>query len=155
MGRRARVPGRGVVVNVDRQHERETFLASVVVTAVESGSQGIGYWAEVEEYRWWLPDLDGGTAEPGPHGGGNAWATIAEYDEHGRRFDLTPKTISEAYKVLGRGRKGRGLPDYAWPSQESLQRLWDARAENDAGLLDAIDADVLVQLGVYGKLVWG
>lgn len=62
----------------ERTPERAQFLADIITTAVEGG---IGYWSTVSVYRWWAPDLDGGTALH-HDGQANAYAVVhAEDDE--------------------------------------------------------------------------
>ena len=157
-------------MNVDNLPSREGFLADVIVTAVEGG---IGYWADVQEYRWYFPDLSGGTAEPAPHGGGNAWATLTVKDEDAGVLDLTPKTIAAAFKIIMAedyqpSRFSGASQDYAkagwvqttvgWgylPSHHWVGHQIAARAANDAGWVDSADADMLVQLGLLGGIVFG
>ena len=162
-------------MNVDNLPARETFLTEVIVTAVEAGFHGIGYWADVQEYRWYFPDTRGGSAEPAPHGGGNAWATLMIEDEDGAPLppdllDLTPKTIAKAYKIIMAEdySPSKQYPDTDWstwvetpvglgylPSQRWVGRIIAARAANDAGEIDSADADMLVQLGLLGAVVFG
>jgi hypothetical protein len=58
-----------------RSPERADFLTTVITTAAEGG---INYWAAVGGYRWYHPNLDGGTAHPGLDGSANAYITVHE-----------------------------------------------------------------------------
>jgi hypothetical protein len=60
-----------------RTPERAQFLADTLTTAVEGG---INYWAYVDDYHWYSPDLDGGTAEH-EDGVANAYATVLDRED--------------------------------------------------------------------------
>jgi hypothetical protein len=132
-----------------RTAERETFLADIVTTAVEGG---MNYWAQTSGYRWYslsLPD-GGGSADPSPAGGGNAYAKVHEFGDEPKVIKVHDLTIETVAKGIGILKK---------PETEIspyLRRtLLGADTENDAGEVDAEGADVLVQLGLFGEIVYG
>jgi hypothetical protein len=130
-----------------RSAERETFLADIVVTAVEGG---ISYWARVGGYRWYSPDTVGGSAEPSPAGGGNAYCTVYEMDDDAEpvaEYKLTIDTIAHAFTVVKR-------PETR--ISDSLRKRYTALSfGGDDVDYDASDADNLVQLGLFEELVYG
>lgn len=135
-----------------RTAEREDFLATILTTAVEGG---IGYWSQCREYRWYFPDLPGGSAEPAPSGGANAMARIidAEDVEH----VITLDTIE-----LGLDRIERGRPEFmterAWRTIRYCNRHNNTApddAPSYAGDIDADYADQILQVGALGTLVYG
>lgn len=125
-----------------RSAERNDFLTNVVVTAVEGG---IGYWSQVDQYKWFFPDLAGGTHEPSPGNGANASAIVHElndagddYKEEGVLFDLD---------AVERGIKKAILCGHL--------EIATASSINDAGDLDANHADVICQFAILGDIVYG
>jgi hypothetical protein len=132
-----------------RSAERESFLADIVTTAVEGG---INYWARVSGYRWHSPDMadGGGSAEPSPAGGGNAYCTVHEMgdeEEPIAEHKLTIDTIAHAFTVA-RDPDVKINPGYR-------AKLIELSLGGDDVDYDAGDADNLVQLGLFGELVYG
>jgi hypothetical protein len=130
-----------------RSPERAQFLADVITTATEGGIQ---YWARVTGYRWYSPDLDGGTAEPGPGGTANAWVELVDAEEDdGKRHRVT---VDDIARVLN-GLRADAVPKY-W-NADAVRRAIAANRENDGGDIDAGDADCLLQLAIFGEVVYG
>jgi hypothetical protein len=108
----------------------------IFVTALEGG---IGYWSEAESYHIWLPDTD-------------------EEDTTGFYADIIDVEDDVKYhidiKVL---RKGYGLAastfrnKIAW-STTPPPLVWTKDTDWD---FDAGDADCIVQLGLFGEVVYG
>lgn len=129
-----------------RSQALQTFYSDIVTTAIEGG---INYWAEVHQYAWFSNTLSGGTAAPGPDGGDNAEAVIAAMDDDDeQRHQVTPDTIARAYTILAAG-------EVKYLGEETRKRYLKARREVEAGDIDASDADNIVQLGIFGELVYG
>lgn len=129
--------------------KRDEFLADILVTAVEGG---IGYWSRVGTYRWYFPDLDGGTGRPSANGGAYATALIYEYgdeEEPVASHFLCPEKIEAAVqriiddgeniKYLGRNVISRVVDNSHWNE-------WDG---------DSIDADQIVQVALLGEVRYG
>lgn len=127
---------------------RKQFLIDVFTTALEGG---IGYWSLCYQYHWTLepegdslgnPDLDG------------FYAVIEETEEPfiegepGHR--ITQDTI-----VKGLSRIDAGTPDTLHLHASYIGRIIGASRANDAGMLDAADADIVVQVGLFGEVVYG
>ncbi len=137
-----------------RTAERQEFLADVITTALEGG---VGYWSQASEYRWFSPDLSGGTATPGPNGTANAYATLHETDtpdgELGDALTVDVDVIARAFGKIRRAASGDLVIPFL--SREYARRLRDAYDDIDAGDIDADDADVVVQVGLFGQVVYG
>jgi hypothetical protein len=131
------------------------FLASVITTAVEGG---IGYWSFAEDYRWFFPGIPssdlagyrGGTAEPGPDGTANAYMTLHPNDDD--ESDFKPKTIEveDIMRALNTLMVNESLVNTQL--RRTILRAWFTE---DAGDIDADCADVLVQIAMFGKVVYG
>ena len=150
-----------------REAERETFLAGVIHRAVEFG---IEHWAEVLELTWWPPTPPAplaGPRPPAPHGGAPARALILVTDANGYPvpghdpIELTPVLLNRAFKVLFRNgwRNDPRVTDTPFgpgvrPTEAWSRRMLDHRQRNDASDLDGLDASMLVQLGLWGAIVF-
>lgn len=137
--------------------DRQSFYAGIISTALEGG---IGYWSAAEEYRWFDPYLEGGSCEPGPQGTANAYAVIvpadeesswAEWPEHdgGQRVRVGIELVRRAVNQIVRGEVGHHIRD------DIVTKIRRGLREWDAGEIDADAADVIVQVGVFGKVVFG
>lgn len=114
-----------------RTDERATFLADIIIAAVEGGT---GYWASVSAYKWTLgPEL--------------TTATLHPEDEPDTSHVVTLDTIAHGIAVIRR--------------EEHLARvdirtaILQADRYSDAGDIDADAADVIVQAALFGELVYG
>lgn len=129
-----------------RTDERAEFLASTLTTAVEGG---INYWSSVEDYRWGYPDLGHSDGRPWAKGD-QAYASVKVWAEDGD--DETPFEVN-----LDTIAKGWGLfMDMTW-NRDYLQR--DAKLANRTngadGDYDSDVADIVLQLGIFGEVVYG
>lgn len=135
----------------NRTAAREDFLADIVTTAIEGG---VNYWATVDTYRWASRTLSAGTAELGPAGGGNAYATLTAMDDD----DQAPKqvdleTVAAALQTIRGG-------EVKYLAEGSRQVILAADRANtlcpdDGGDIDAGLADEIVQIGLFGEVVYG
>lgn len=129
---------------ITRSAERQEFLADIVTIAIEGG---INSWASVNDYHWWSPTLEGGTAE---HADGmpNAYATITESDDFGDggTFTITVDAIANAI--------GKALADPQLLGEANTRRLRQSNRDNDAGDIDANDASALVEIFCFGKVTY-
>lgn len=132
-----------------RTAERETFLADIIITAAEGG---IGYWADVQAYRWCCPDLDGGTADPAPNGGSNAYVTLYDMDTD-RDYTIDLDVVD---KALTRIRGNEPIPYLSEPTRQLIRacdRLNDTVP--GGGDIDANVADQILQVAAFGRVVYG
>lgn len=137
-----------------RSAERTQFLADIIITAVEGG---IGYWAAVRGYK--APDDNpaGTRALLRVHDeddGYCAWTDVAKslvypraMSVDGRWAVLGVNTIAHGISLI---RKGECSLDPA-----IRKNILGASAVNEAGDIDSSDADIIVQLGILGDIVFG
>jgi hypothetical protein len=134
---------------VARSEARTQFLRDIITTAVEGG---IGYWSQCSQYQW-VDDHEGRVYVPvGERVGDCARAVIhvlsddeSGYVETGLIIDV--EVIARGLKLITDG--GTNLND------RSRKLIRQADRENDAGYLDADSADVIVQAGLLGEIVYG
>lgn len=136
---------------------RIQFLTDVLTTAVEGG---IGYWSRAEDYCWSVEDpaergvtlhVSAEDIEPGdltlPFGhstGTDSWSgeTIPFYTV---RVGLPD--IARGVGIVTRGEAG--------VASDYVGRIHGASIENDCGDMDALDADIVVQAAIFGKVIYG
>jgi len=114
--------------------DREQFLDDVITTAIEGG---IGYWSVCSAYEW---------------KGVPARAQIQEFDEgtgeeYGPLLEVDRALIEKGIKEILSGESNTG--------QHMVKMVAVASVTNDAGDVDADVADCIVQVGAFGKLVYG
>jgi hypothetical protein len=128
--------------------ERKEFLHSIFTTALEGG---IGYWSQASTYHWMLPAPKG--QEWGADDLDGFYAIVHEWDEDegdyaknkGHRIDRA--VIQKGLNALIDG-KARAREDI-------VKTIMLANRENDAGDIDSEIADVIVQVGLFGEIVYG
>ena len=133
----------------NRHANRETFLADIITTALEGG---IGYWSRATAYRWYSPDLTGGTAEPATNGGGNAYASIEEHGDSETplaTWEITPDIIVKGLTKI------RSHEPIKYLGNHTRATMINADRQNDASLIDADVADQIVQVSLFGEVVYG
>ena len=151
-----------------RSEERTQFLSDIIITAVEGGTN---YWAYAAGYEWsdddpsttqvYLADME----------------EVLEYEqEHGMVPDpkkgepwnhVTIETVARAFGILEKAHMGidERYKEEALLNAETGKRMFlhpdlrkrylEANRENDAGEFDAGDADNIVQIGMFGTVVYG
>lgn len=131
-----------------RSPERAEFLTDMITTAVEGG---IGYWSTVSDYRWYSPTVTGGTAAPGPHGTANAHATI--HEDHAAPEAGIHIGLDEIDSALHRitTTPVEGISTH---QRERLTRAHHANDHTEADL-GADDADAVVQVACFGRVIYG
>lgn len=112
-----------------RSVAREEFLKDVLITAVEGG---INYWASVDDYE--------------PYKG---TVTIIE-EEEGAPFKVTMDTVAKGIGIARKERIGSMI------GLEYVKQFWLADETNgEDGDYDADIADQIIQLAIFGKVVYG
>lgn len=114
-----------------RSLARATFLSDVIIGAVEGGT---GYWAQVSGYHW--SDDDPSATE-----------VIFHDMEDGTEY---PMDIDKVASAIGKLRAG-GVQVNA----TTLASILEGDKENDGGMIDAGDADIIVQVACFGEIVYG
>lgn len=153
-------------VQTDLSKEHKTFLHGVFTTALEGG---IDYWSECSSYKWSLvptttPDIDGFYAAIRPPAEEGCWGVFDddESDRSAQRIDLEVIYRGvELFKDYCYGKvDGNGNPvpdDDRTPIPEDhywRQFLVAELTRGDGGDYDAEVADLIVQFGLFGKVVY-
>ena len=123
-----------------RSPERQQLYTDIVTTAVEGG---INYWARVCDYEYSDTFFGDSTND--------ASATVIEYGDSETevaRYKLTTATVAKAFGImrkgpveyLGEAMRKHYLKEYQFPENADF---------------DANDADNIVQIGLFGKVVYG
>ena len=132
-----------------RSDERERFLQDVVVCFIED--YGTNPWRQIEDYSY---QYDGDATDMTSKMT-HASATFIDVEDGQPdggiascpRYEVTIETVA---KGLGKLRSGEvGM------NSTMLGNILAGDTQNDAGLIDAYDADAIVQAGVFGDLVYG
>lgn len=110
--------------------ERAQFLDDIIITAMEGG---INYWAQRLRYN---PDSP-------------VKAIIRDVDD----YDSGQWTITRA--IVRNGIRGIVESENILRDGPLRDTILLANLKNDAGYIDAIGADVIVQAGLFGKVVYG
>lgn len=122
--------------------ERQQFLFDVFVTAMEGG---IGYWSIASEYHWQnenKEDLEG------------FYALISDCEAEDDEDGEFPKDSRIDQDVIVKG-INKIIKGEVKISDVIRQRIIEASRNNDAGEIDANDADCIVQVGLLGELIFG
>ena len=137
--------------------KRAEFTATIISTALEGG---IGYWSGCVKYQWRYPDLGASSdaaAEAARQDTGDnttAWARATVIDAEDASIDgerdteqmgITQTVIERALRRIRAG-EAEGI------TAAKRTRILAAHFTNDAADLDASDAYVIVQLGLFGSI---
>lgn len=128
----------------------DEFLADVITCAMEGG---IGYWSVASHYQY-ISDAGEVCVHAGTRSSGDrddTYAVVREIDDDGEATG-DPHTIDSETIV-----KGLGLitgPEFRMGAKQRGGIL-AAVSTHDAGMIDSDDADVIVQAGLFGKVVYG
>lgn len=114
--------------------EREQFLDDIICTAVEGG---INYWGYVSHYTW----------------SDDSETSVKVHDfmeEDSVPVLVNRESIENAIKKISK----MDTPiEYLHPSIRT--EIYKAYLDNDAGDIDAGLADIIVQVSMFGKVVYG
>lgn len=157
-----------------RTAEREQFYADLITTAIEGG---IGYWSQTSQYQW---TDDGqvrrcvGALVPDTT---DTRATIHVINDEEDGYEaegveITTDTIAKAFGILRRAEVREDTRPQSY--YHGKQRTYNAETGEDMYLsgtyrarllamyndfedadFDADDADNIVQIGLFGKVVYG
>lgn len=119
--------------------EKDTFYHDVFVTALEGG---INYWSACRKYKW---STDGGNT-PDLKG---FVAVVVDYE------DVDEPEFLINRDVIQRGCSAIMNEDDLQLADSIKKNIQHAFIDNDCGLIDAGDADVIVQVGLFGEVVYG
>jgi hypothetical protein len=118
---------------------RDELLHGLFTTALEGG---IGYWSECSDYRWSIK----GDGVDEDYTGFSATITETD-DDNSPKHVIDRKVISKGYRLATTTHRDA----IAWSTgKPPLIVTDDTDWDYDAG-----DADCIVQLGLFGKVVYG
>ena len=116
-----------------RSEKRQKFLEDILCTAIEGA---MDYWVD----EWVEVDLQK------PTDSAVDWyyvsATIT--DEEGDEYTITPDTIAEGLRMIVKRNAAR-----------DKDLILHSHTNGDRGDHDALDADKIVQLALFGNVVYG
>jgi hypothetical protein len=122
----------------------------IAITAAEGG---IGYWSQIKEYnpsRW----TDGASLYTSRVPRNFVFYVLGEYDEDTGFYDyskplaVTPEVIQRGVNLFMNGTQG--------PTKRGVQFIGRPFADmSDLSAMDADEADCVIQLGLFGELVYG
>lgn len=115
---------------------RTDVLFTTFITALEGG---IGYWSDCETYRWRKPGTDDEDRE--------GFEATVLVDGRGDPVAINADVIRRGFLKL----QDEGVQVSPTIQQAGLL-AWFCPDQDD---LDATDADVIVQLGLFGEIVYG
>lgn len=118
--------------------ERKQFVFDVFTTALEGG---ISYWAKVDEYHW--RDSSGNEDLEGFR------AAIRDAEDPGDQLSVDATVIDRGISLFDPIASERPAGHY-WRQFLDANRTNGADGDYDAGVADAI-----VQLGLFGKIIYG
>lgn len=120
---------------------RDQLFIDIFITAMEGG---INYWAECSEYHW-CDEL----AADHPDDYDGFFAVVHDMEsEPSKTYTINRSVISKGY-ALAAGEAGK---KYCWSvSRPPLVPTEDNEWED----FDALDADTIVQLGLFGEVIYG
>lgn len=125
-----------------RSEERTQFLKDLIITAVEGG---IGYWSFCRNYDYKAGTVEVAAMDPDDWDGDED--TLDDYLEW---HPVTIETMARGINLICSGEC-----KYATRG-EYVRFMRKANRENDgAGMLDAGDADNILQAGLFGELIYG
>jgi hypothetical protein len=130
-----------------RSPERTEFLGDIITTAVEGGTN---YWAQVSQYQY---ESHGEIrVYTGERQGDEPRATLHELNDDETGYNDEPLDLTIDAVARGLGKITRGEVQI---NSELRKHIAEASRENDAGDIDAGDADVIAQVGLLGEIRYG
>ena len=130
--------------NAKQQKEFDSIVSSIHCSAIEGGSYGIGYWCEIVSYKW---DEKDDTKFK------SVIQMQEEYedDKDKRISKLRKYTIDRDVIVLGIKRVAMGEIQV----NESYVQKCGALLLTGEADMDADDADIIVQAGLFNEVIFG
>jgi hypothetical protein len=144
------------------QTPREELYGDIITTAIEGG---IGYWSETSQYQYVYDGEIRPCVSALVEGTTRATIHLIEdaTDAHpvGAVCEITPDTIARAFGVLRRahvqsdGTVVNDRSESLYTSQKWRQRMLGIYSAPEDADIDADDADMLVQLGLFTRVIFG
>lgn len=134
--------------------ERTQFLHDIMITGLEGG---VGYWSVADEivrhedddlwYRSYTLYCSEGGKQALECGNGK--------DDPCKGHKVTPDLIARGLGLATSKRPENPDKDPTGWHYENRKHVILANRENDGGEIDAEDADSIIQLGIFGQVVFG
>ena len=124
---------------MEKSDERKQFLADVLCTYLEGGIQlgGIGWVnsAVTHDDADGIPEYD---------------SAVIQYEdaENGETHTVTPDTVARGLGIMAKG-------PVKYLGEETRNRYLTASRENDGGDIDAPDATNIIEVALFGEVVYG
>ena len=121
----------------------DQLILDIFTTAIEGG---INYWSWTDEYKWMNED--------GSDDFYNFFALIEETD-NGPKHIVDRKTVVRGYELATESFQG---DEICWSTSAPLSKkkiLSPSYVDEDSWDFDAGDADIIIQLGLFGEVVYG
>lgn len=130
--------------NAKQQKEFDSIVSSIHCSAIEGGSYGIGYWCEIVSYKW---DEKDDTKFK------SVIQMQEEYeDDKDKRINKCRKyTIDRDVIMLGIKRLAMGEIKV---NESYIEKCGALLLTGDADM-DADDADIIVQAGLFNEVIFG
>jgi hypothetical protein len=133
-----------VKLNPKQQKEFDSIVSSIHCSAIEGGHYGIGYWCEVVSYKWDEKD-------------DTKFKSVIQMDEESekdtderiakrRRYTIDRNVIIEGIKRIASGEMS---------VNDSYVNKCAALLVTGEADMDANDADVIVQAGLFNEVIFG
>lgn len=122
--------------------KRDQLMWDIFVTALEGG---IDYWAEANQYRIWKRAADGTLSCDEDHKG--FYADISDI-EQGGDYHVNRRIVARGYRFATTTHRH----DIHWSSGQKPPMVITDDTDWD---FDASDADAIIQLGLWGEVVYG
>ena len=137
---------------------RDQLMLDIFTTALEGG---IGYWSVCEEYHWLQRDEFGVSLPGEPEDVNGFYAIVVDSEEHADKWDFRaqcwkekPEHLRIDKQVVTRGYNLATTTEWQskirWSSERPPLVVTEDGWDYDAG-----DADCIVQLGLFGEVVYG
>jgi len=144
--------------------ERDLSTADCGDIAITAAEGGINYWARFVDgydYRRWSPVTYSGDGSYSPDGQGNTevpedFVFYTIWSPEGT-FEVTPELIARGVQLVLTGIPMPEEDKVAHPALANVRWNFEPRAfaDDDFAAMDADEADWVIQLGAFGKLVYG
>jgi hypothetical protein len=116
----------------------DQLLFDVFATAIEGG---INYWATVSDYHVWLDGMVGVNDVFG------FYAVITDEEGDGTTYRIDRKTMAKGYELAT-----TTVCNVYWQCERPP---FHSAVTEDGWDHDALDADAVLQLGIFGKVIYG
>lgn len=128
----------------------DQLMLDLFTTAIEGG---VNYWAQVESYHWQREPTSDESHRNQPADYAGFYANITEVEYEDETDGSADHRIDRGVMIKGYSlARGEWRDKIHWSSGEKPPWVWTEDTDWD---FDAGDADCIVQLGLFGEVVYG